>query len=199
MYFIYQIKNLLDNKIYIGQSINIKERWHRHKKNARRKINHPLYDSINKYGVENFLFEIIKECETQEDADFFEKQFIILNNTTNRKNGYNLREGGRNGSKHTPESRKKLSEYRKGKPGWNKGILGEESHMYGEKNHQYGMTGDLSARHIITQEIADKIRKEYSQYKTRKEKFGKAKEIFTKYNISDTLFYEIISGKAWVK
>jgi len=198
-YYVYQIKNLINNKIYIGQSINIKERWHRHKKNAKRKINHPLYDSINKYGISNFLFEILAECNTQEDTDLLEKQFIIQYDTMNKEKGYNLREGGRNGSKHTPESIKKLSDAHKGKKGWNKGMTGEKSHMYQDKNHQYGKTGELSANHIITQKIADKIREEYSQYKTRKEKHGKAKIIFTKYNISDTLFYDIISNKVWTK
>lgn len=197
MISIYKIVNLLNNKIYIGQSVNIQERWRRHKKNAKRKINHPLYDSINKYGSENFSIEIINECRTQEEADALEKQLILEHDTLNRANGYNLREGGRNGAKHTPESKKKLSDARKGSIGWNKGLVGKKSHMFGKKNHQYGKRGEKSPNHIITQEIANDIRKEYSQYKTRKEKFGKAKEIYTKYNISDSLFYEIISGEAW--
>ena len=61
---IYKITNP-DNKIYIGQSINIENRWKDHRNiNAKRKTK--LHKSFINYGVENHKFEIIQECEKDE-------------------------------------------------------------------------------------------------------------------------------------
>lgn len=57
---IYKIQNLINGKIYIGQSKNIEKRWLRHKTTAFNKNDHsynlPLYRAIRKYGLENFSF-----------------------------------------------------------------------------------------------------------------------------------------------
>lgn len=48
-------------KIYIGQSVNIKERFRKYEKlNCKRQVK--LYNSIIKHGIENHVFEIIEEC-----------------------------------------------------------------------------------------------------------------------------------------
>mgnify|MGYP004621963407 FL=1 len=56
---IYKITNLLNNKCYVGQSINIYRRWRAHRcaNDA-----YPLHAAMKKYGVENFSFEILEEC-----------------------------------------------------------------------------------------------------------------------------------------
>lgn len=52
-------------KIYIGQSINIETRWKKYEK--LKCIKQPaLYNSFNKHGVENHIFEIIEECEVEQ-------------------------------------------------------------------------------------------------------------------------------------
>ena len=56
---IYKITNLLNNKIYIGRSVNILKRWNQHK-NAT--DSSPLHKAIQKYGIENFKLEILEEC-----------------------------------------------------------------------------------------------------------------------------------------
>jgi group I intron endonuclease len=53
---IYQVKCVVNNKIYIGQSIDIIRRWNQHKYG---KGNIILRNAIKKYGVENFEFTII--------------------------------------------------------------------------------------------------------------------------------------------
>jgi group I intron endonuclease len=62
---IYRIRNLVNNKCYIGSSKNINRRWHRHKCGLRN--NHHenviLQRAWNKYGEENFVFEVIEECD----------------------------------------------------------------------------------------------------------------------------------------
>ena len=62
---IYKITNKLNGKVYIGQSINIKQRWKQHRTNATvRKEN--LYLAFQKYGLENFSFEVLETCQEKE-------------------------------------------------------------------------------------------------------------------------------------
>jgi group I intron endonuclease len=61
---IYQITNLVNNKFYIGSSTNLYKRFHGHKSKLINK-NHPnikLQNSINKYGINNFKFEVLAIC-----------------------------------------------------------------------------------------------------------------------------------------
>ena len=55
---IYKIENLINHKVYIGQSKDIKSRFNQHKS---AETNKHLKHSFEKYGIENFSFEIIKE------------------------------------------------------------------------------------------------------------------------------------------
>jgi len=57
---IYKITNIINNHAYIGESINIERRWNEHK---RMLYHSSLYDAFKKYGLENFTFEIIEECD----------------------------------------------------------------------------------------------------------------------------------------
>ena len=50
------------NKIYIGQSTNIKQRWNDYNKMIRCKRQTRLYNSLKKYGPKNHIFEILEEC-----------------------------------------------------------------------------------------------------------------------------------------
>ena len=90
---IYKITNLLNNKVYIGQSIHPNRRWTEHKQKARHgQDKFPIHLAINKYGEENFTFEII---EWTEDFNNEEKRLIKELNTI-CPNGYNVGEGGEN-------------------------------------------------------------------------------------------------------
>lgn len=63
---IYRIKNLVNNKCYYGSSKNIEKRWLRHKNELNKKthINCVLQRAWDKYGEDNFLFEIVEECDS---------------------------------------------------------------------------------------------------------------------------------------
>lgn len=92
---IYKITNIINGKCYIGQSVNIHKRWNNHKSacyntNAH-EYNYYLYRAMRKYGIENFTFEIIEECE-QILLNEREKFWISYYDTF--KNGYNETEGG---------------------------------------------------------------------------------------------------------
>ena len=63
---IYKITNLQNKMCYIGQSANIAERWRQHIKRgvgAETATRNKLYTAMKVYGVENFTFEIVEECE----------------------------------------------------------------------------------------------------------------------------------------
>lgn len=89
---IYKITNLINKKIYIGQSVDIDKRLKRHKTTAFNKnskcYEYPLYRSIRKYGLENFSFEIIEECKIEE-LEEKEKYYIQLYNSNDYNFGYN--------------------------------------------------------------------------------------------------------------
>lgn len=89
---IYKIENLITHHIYVGQSINIATRWRRHKDEAYSgKKDYPLYRDINKYGIDNFSFEIIEE-RSKEALDEREQFWIKYYNSY--KDGYNQTVGG---------------------------------------------------------------------------------------------------------
>jgi group I intron endonuclease len=57
---IYQIKNLINGKVYIGQSIDIERRWEQHRYG---KTSLVLCKSIKKHGIKNFEFTILETIE----------------------------------------------------------------------------------------------------------------------------------------
>jgi len=54
------------NKIYIGQSTNITDRWKRYYKLNHCRNQIKLYNSLKKHGFKNHIFEIIEECNWEE-------------------------------------------------------------------------------------------------------------------------------------
>lgn len=88
---IYTITNLFNNKMYVGMSKNIKNRLCHHKAELRGNyhINEFLQKSWNKYGAENFLFEVLEECEEQFLCSQ-EHYWCNMLNTHDMKYGYNL-------------------------------------------------------------------------------------------------------------
>lgn len=68
---IYKITNTVNNKKYIGQSINIIDRWREHRQRASNGTEY-LYQAIRKYGIQNFVFEVLEECLI-EDLNLKEK------------------------------------------------------------------------------------------------------------------------------
>jgi hypothetical protein len=92
MAYIYKITNIINNKMYIGKTERDPEkRFLEHKRDcAKRKCEvRPLYRAMNKYGVDNFSFEILAETAIPEED---EVKFIAEYDTY--RNGYNATLGG---------------------------------------------------------------------------------------------------------
>ncbi len=85
MYKIYKIRNRRDSKKYIGMtSRDIRIRFKEHLSNKSMFVD----ICMRKSGVDNFEFEEIYSCETEREARYFEKYFIILYDSLYPK-GYN--------------------------------------------------------------------------------------------------------------
>lgn len=69
---IYKITNIENKMCYVGQSVDIAERWRQHIKRglgAETPTKNKLYPAMASFGIENFTFEIIEECEKSQLND----------------------------------------------------------------------------------------------------------------------------------
>lgn len=86
---IYKITNLESGEVYIGQTRDFKKRWYDHCKcgvGIDTPNNNKLYDAMRKYGLENFSFEVLEECDP-EDLNEKERFYISVYNSMDF--GYN--------------------------------------------------------------------------------------------------------------
>lgn len=103
-YCVYMHRNKINNKVYIGQTCNIKVRWHP----ISYKGSSYFYNAIEKYGWDNFEHIILIDNLSLEEANQKEKYFIKIYESTNRNKGYNLKTGGNNGYQLSKETRQKI-------------------------------------------------------------------------------------------
>lgn len=98
---LYRITNKINGKIYIGQAADLSKRWSDHRRAVR--LNKPtqtIHHAMIKYGLDNFEFEIIASCTTQDDANFTETQLVEqYQSHVSTDKGYNVTLGGMNAPK----------------------------------------------------------------------------------------------------
>lgn len=91
---IYKITNNINGKIYIGRSKNLYCRLRQYfgafRKQDKSRINEYLLNSMNKYGFENFTFEILEVCENYLTPKK-ELDYILKLKSNDKDIGYNLR------------------------------------------------------------------------------------------------------------
>lgn len=92
---VYKIENLINGKVYIGQSINIKRRWRAHR--TSKKQSSLLSKDIFKYGVKNFSFCILEECD---EGDLHQRERFYVKQFNSFYNGYNMTTGGAGSHNH---------------------------------------------------------------------------------------------------
>ena len=82
MIYVYCWTAIASGKKYVGITKNLKNRNNQHYSEAfGQNSNLPFYNSLKKYGKDGFRFEILKECDTVEDAKQSEIEFIQKLNT----------------------------------------------------------------------------------------------------------------------
>ena len=112
---IYMIQNKVNNKMYIGQAVDIEKRWRDHRRNLTNRCNENRHfiNAWKRDGEENFEFTILLECE-ESDLNMYEEYYIFELMTYDPRVGYNKNYGGKSG-RPTKETKRKLSEAKKGK------------------------------------------------------------------------------------
>jgi len=101
---IYMATNKVNGKIYIGKTIkNLDERKRAH---LRKDDSIYFHNAIKKYGIDNFDWIIIDNCNEEKDSAK-EKYYIKIYNSTDRKIGYNCTEGGDGGDTFTNNPKRK--------------------------------------------------------------------------------------------
>lgn len=96
---IYKVTNLINGKIYIGQTKHSLEyRKNQHFRETKSKKDDMYFHrALYKYGFDNFQWEIIENITSIEDLNNKEIFYINLYNSTNRTKGYNRKLGGEQG------------------------------------------------------------------------------------------------------
>lgn len=91
---VYQIRNKLNNKVYIGSSKDIGTRWSEHKRDLRmgEHRNSHLQNAYNKYGPENFIFEVLELLDSEDEQYEREQYWINIKDACNAEKGYNIQE-----------------------------------------------------------------------------------------------------------
>jgi group I intron endonuclease len=111
---IYKITNKVNQKVYIGQTIqSLSQRRSGHIHDVvKNKSNSYLHKAINKYGVDSFDWEIIYECHSNDELDYWEMYFINKYNSM-APGGYNLTcgGGGIRGYRHTDKTKSILRDF----------------------------------------------------------------------------------------
>lgn len=134
--YIYKITNIINNKIYIGQTRTTYPvgRWsaHKNKLNNETHKNSHLLAAWKKYGSSTWKFEVIDFAENIQELDNKEIEYIKKYNSANPLFGYNICSGGTNGfvlsasaklkigkssrgRKHKPETIEKLRQWNLGR------------------------------------------------------------------------------------
>jgi len=132
---IYKCTNIINNKCYIGQTINsLQERINGHRYQTRQDKRYAFHNALIKYGENNFEWEILCECTSKNELNDMEFHYIKQYHSHGTEYGYNMTWGGDtppimygddNPSKRS-DIRKKLSE----------GKIGKMNPFYGKKHTQ---------------------------------------------------------------
>ena len=211
---IYCIENLLNNKKYIGSSIDCDHRWYIHIWHLKRK-DHPnihLQSAWDKYGENSFKFYIIEQDILEEELLYKEQSYMNLYNTLDRECGYNIAAdttAPMKGRKHSEQSLLLMSERKKG----------EKNNFYGKHHTEetkqklrkdkigkkllpehrekviktIGQIGEANVNAKLNWQIVREIRENY--------KMNNTKEIIKKYaelvGVSYSTIQRVLENKSW--
>jgi group I intron endonuclease len=142
---IYQIRNKVNGKVYIGQSINLEQRKKHHFSLLchNKHYSYHLQRAFNQYGESNFIFSILEEVKDPLWLTVREQYWLDLKKASDPNYGYNIAscaEAFFKGKHHTEISKEKSRLSNLGKVAWNKGLK----------------TGPLSEEHKQKIRIANK-------------------------------------------
>lgn len=190
---IYKVTNLINGKIYIGQTIQtVQNRWYRHCGKScisPEEMNTHFKRAILKYGKENFKVEIVEDCDSTL-LDEREKYYISYFDSYNK--GYNSTLGGQDGAKPfktNDEQNQQIAQLYE--VGFSLREIGKEYQI-----DKTTVKGILQRLHInlrstrvykYTSEVRDNMIKDLKQGLTRK-------QVMAKYKVSKSYLSQLVAG-----
>lgn len=146
-------------KCYIGQTWDIKRRYREHRNLKKQKIvQSKFYCAIKKYGLENFIFDIIDYAETELELN--EKEKYYIDSFDSCDNGYNLTYGGDN-YRHSEETKNKMS-------------LIKKEFFKNNKHHRCGSKITESHKEILRNYAKNRVISEKTKIKMSESQKGKS-------------------------
>lgn len=178
---IYWIKNIVNNKVYIGQGVDVDRRLKRHKSklNAGTHENTYLQRSYNKYGSQSFIFEVIEICSIEE-LDDKERHWIKKMDSMNRAKGFNMESGGNAGKIFSPDRIAK--------------ITGKGNPMYGRK-HSKEFVQKIT---LLNRGFSDKLTEKDAEYiKVHILKGVSQATLANRFDVTLATINKIVKGHNW--
>lgn len=165
---VYEIINTINNKVYVGSSINIEKRLKAHFDSLQNNthFNSHLQNAFNLYGKNAFTSKILEIVEDISELRAREEYYIQTINSTDPNTGYNILNYANFGlAVHNSERvRRKISE----------ACSGEKNGMYGkhhtEKSKQKMSQSKLGKHYELSEEAKLRRKDRHAQYKLKKEK-----------------------------
>lgn len=200
--YIYIIENDINDKLYVGQSIDISKRRNRHFQGNNQCP--ALHAAIRKHGKENFDFVLLKQCFSQEELNEQEIYWIKELNTLS-PNGYNLKEGGEQGGSPSKETREKIRQSLLGFKHTDETKRKKSIAFQGVQHPLYGITCSEETKKKISEAQAGRKHWFYGQkhseetlQKMRNSKLGKKNPMFGKvYSEEEKRQISLRSREAW--
>ena len=186
---IYCIENTVNQKKYIGKTINLYNRLHQHLQSIRKNskdANRHLKNAFNKYGEDVFIAYIIEELPVDEiqlrDRELY---YIQHYNTTHRDYGYNLRLDSDTPNIVHAETRKLISDRVKGEnnPNYNHKWTQEMKDKVSRKKKQQWLDGEFVFSDEHRKKISDSSKKLWLDLDKKAKMAKKVSVNKTLYNI----------------
>ena len=193
MGYIYKINNSINDKVYIGQTVQkVLYRFKNHlwsSENRKDMKEYPLYRAIRKYGKENFSVEIIEEIA---DSSLNEREiYWIKYYNSFVPNGYNCTLGGGGNQKYSESQKQKMLEY----------FLTEGERNYSKTQKQFNCSFEILYNYINSKGYNSTGKtnslKCFCLHKDTKEllEFISVLEASKQLNISDSTIYSSITNR----
>ena len=134
---IYKVTNLVNQKVYIGQTINsLEHRKSGHYRDAKcqKKATVYFHNALLKYKPDQFVWEVIDTAETLEELNSKELYWVSYYESNNKEKGYNLKAGGNGGGRCCESTKQKIRE--KAKVKWNNPEIAERMLEGLKKGHE---------------------------------------------------------------
>lgn len=198
---IYQIRNIINNDIYVGSTKSFQSRLYAHITLLERNKHHSRYlqNAYNKYGKQNFTFEILELVENIKELILIEQKYLDKYNPT-----YNVMKLAKNhlGVKRSEETKRKISESNIGK---HYGLVNEEvkrkisKSLKGRKfseQHKNNLKGKTAGEKQINAKLNwIKVNEIREKYKLQIISFIQLAKI---YNVSRSVISDVIYNKSWI-